>query len=457
MKKLEEIKKYNTFIYEKYEIEDHQNYIKITYFFEIPGLSKFNPSLEIPKKKDKKITAFLQKLVFHIGLVELISYWKCCCPKNVYIKCGYLNEDQKKWFKKLYFLGLGEFFYTNNIDSQLESFMNISIQYPEENIYEEIFAGKGSMIAIGGGKDSCVSLDLTKNLENRVGFIINPKPIMLECAKTAGLNEKEILQIKRTISPQLIELNNSGFLNGHTPFSAMLAFVSYLTAYLNNKEYIILSNESSANESNVQGTKINHQYSKSYEFENDFNEYVQKYLCKKIKYFSLLRPLNEYQIGMLFSKIPEYHQIFKSCNKGSKEIPWVWCGNCAKCLFVFSLLSPYLYSEKLIAIFKTDLFEKKELKNTFLDLLGFGKNKPFDCVGTYEEVNYAISKTILKLNKENKKLPYLLEFYKQNYPLIQDKELLETQYNEEHSLPKEFEQILERRLYDFTNNIKTRK
>ena len=34
----------------------------------------------------------------------------------------------------------------------------------------------------------------------------------------------------------------------------------------------VLSNESSANEPTVIGTKINHQYSKTYEFENDFNE-----------------------------------------------------------------------------------------------------------------------------------------------------------------------------------------
>ena len=44
-----------------------------------------------------------------------------------------------------------------------------------------------------------------------------------------------------------------------------------------SKKYILLSNESSANESNVDGTKINHQYSKTYEFECDFNEYTKKY------------------------------------------------------------------------------------------------------------------------------------------------------------------------------------
>lgn len=62
------------------------------------------------------------------------------------------------------------------------------------------------------------------------------------------------------------------------------------------------------------GEKINHQYSKSYEFENDFEEYSKKYLKTEIKYFSFLRPLNELQIAKLFSKYKKYHKVFKSCN-----------------------------------------------------------------------------------------------------------------------------------------------
>ena len=447
MKTLKELQKYDTFIYQDYKIVDEKEHLTITYFFEIPGLTKFEPTLVIPKKESKLITPLTKELVFHIGLIELISYWKCCCPKNVIIHCGYLEEEQKEWLKKLYFLGLGEFFYTNKIELDANEFMNITCT-GEKIFTEEEFIGEGAMIAIGGGKDSCVSLDLTKNLEKRVAFIINPKPVMLECAEKSGLKNEEIIKIKRTIAPSLIELNQEGYLNGHTPFSAMVAFVSYLTAYLNDKKYIILSNESSANESNIIGTKINHQYSKTYEFENDFNNYTKKYFKIDIQYFSLLRPLNEYQIGMLFSKIPEYHNIFKSCNKGSKMTPWIWCGECAKCLFVFSLLSPFLYPNQLIDIFKKDLFQKEELLQTFQELLGYGNNKPFDCVGTYEEVNYAIIKTIRKLEKEERELPFLLKYYKDHYPLLEFEKSLEKKYNQEHNVPTQFEALLKEKLND---------
>jgi hypothetical protein len=64
-----------------------------------------------------------------------------------------------------------------------------------------------------------------------------------------------------------------------------------LFSYLYNYKYIILSNEKSASEENLiwNSLKINHQYSKSFEFEKDFVEYKNKYISKNIKYFSLLR------------------------------------------------------------------------------------------------------------------------------------------------------------------------
>jgi hypothetical protein len=177
----------------------------------------------------------------------------------------------------------------------------------------------------------------------------------------------------------------------------MVAFLTYLTANLLGKKYIALSNEDSANQSNVDGENINHQYSKSFEFEKDIRFYFEQFLSSGVEYFSMLRPITELQIAMLFSKQKQYHKTFKSCNVGSKQSPWVWCCNCPKCLFVFSILSPFLYKDENIEIFGEDLFEKESLKETFIELCGFGETKPFECVGTYEEVRFAISKKIEKI------------------------------------------------------------
>ena len=433
-------KEYPNFIYKKFEIEDTNEYFKVTYFFEIENLMEFTPTLTFKKINTNYDKNFLDYLIFHVGLVELISYWKASCSPNVYIKAGYIDEEQIKWFKKLYYYGLGEFFFVNGIDAQEEDFMNIYCD-GEKQEFNISYNGCGNLIPIGGGKDSVVSLELLKNsFDINNPFIINPKEVTLECAHVGGYDDDKIVTVKRTICKNLIELNKQGFLNGHTPFSALVAFLSYLTAYMNGKRYIVLSNESSANESTVANTKINHQYSKTYEFENDFNEYTKKYFKINIKYFSLLRPLSEFQIGMLFSEYKKYHKTFKSCNVGSKENPWVWCLNCPKCLFVYIILSPYLYKDDLLDIFGEDLFEKESLLPIFKELTGNAKTKPFECVGTIKEVRYAISLVIEKLKNEN--LPFLLKYYKDNYSLELGNLNLKEEFNDEHNLDEEFLNLL---------------
>lgn len=432
--------KYDTFIYDSYEIEELENTTKITYNFVVPSLTQYKPTLEVKKFK---IDSFTKNLIFHIGLVELVSYWKATCSKNVIIKAGYINKEQIEFFKKLYFYGLGELFYTNGITPNYDDFINIKCELKEQNIEIPKYVGNGNLIPIGGGKDSNVTLEIMKSdFEDNLCFIINPKQVTLSCAQTAGYSNEKIVTVKRTIDKNLIELNKQGFINGHTPFSALVAFLSYFNAYITGKKYILLSNESSANESNVDGTKINHQYSKTYEFECDFNEYTKKYFKIDIKYFSLLRPLSEYQIAMLFSNYEKYHEIFKSCNVGSKKEPWHWCCSCPKCLFVYIILSPFLYKEKLIRIFGEDLFEKEDLLDIFIELAGYGKTKPFECVGTYEEVRYAITKTISKLDKK----PYLLKYYKEHFELENLNKNLENKYNLENNLNPYFENLLKSEL-----------
>ena len=447
-------KKYKEFYYNSYSLSEDKEAIYLSYNFEIPGLTKFEPKIKILKKqinfKNINITC-AQNMAFHIGLIELISYWKATCSPNVIIKCGYLNSEQINWWKKLYFYGLGELFYTNNINTDINSFMNIQCTNSQSKIeYDKIEDNSsGYIVPIGGGKDSVVTLEVL-NIDKEKDFclIINPKPVTLDCAKIAGFKSDNIIEIYRTIDKNLIELNQKGFINGHTPFSAMLAFVSYFVAYLLGKKYIALSNENSANESNVIGEKINHQYSKSFEFECDFQEYSNKYLKAPVKYFSFLRPLNELQIAKIFARKEKYHQTFKSCNVGSKTLPWKWCCNCAKCLFAYIILSPYLYKEKLVSIFGEDMFENTNLLKTFIELTGNGKTKPFDCVGTFEEVNFAVSLTIQGLEEKGSSLPYLLDYYQKNYELANTSIDITKRYNTKNNLTDEQNEVLRKAVFE---------
>ncbi len=447
MKTYESLRKqYKQFIYRGFEVTEEPGKVCITYDFEIPGLSSFAPTWEIPCDKENigEDEKFLN-MVFSLGMVELISYWKITCPPEVVIEPYGLTKEQIAWWKSLYFNGLGEFYYTNGIEENEEDFMTILAE--SETFMPEgeaaIDADAGCLIPVGGGKDSSVSLELLKAMGQDEGknfcYIINPRGATLDSAAAAGYGEERILAVKRTLDANMLRLNKEGYLNGHTPFSAIVAFSATITAYLHDLTYIVLSNESSANESTVKGSYVNHQYSKSFQFEKDFHEYEKQYLASGTYYFSLLRPLSEFQIAAYFATLKPYHDVFKSCNAGSKEN--IWCGKCPKCLFVWLILSPFLSQERLIGIFGTDMANNPEMKEYFTQLIGLSEEKPFECVGSRDEINAAITLTIRDY-AEGKELPYLFNYYKaldlyeQNLPVC---ESYFSFYDKEHLLPQAYE------------------
>lgn len=439
-------KKYQVFNFNGYDIYEDEKNIEITYYFEIEGLSKFYPKWTIKKNTNKcfKELKSFKECVFSLGLVELISYWKLTCSPIVNIFSNSLDEFQIKWWKKLYFYGLGEFFYVNKIKTNMNDFMEIKTFGEKIEGKSDDFKLKGNLIPVGGGKDSFVSLELLKDFfEDNHTYVINNVKSAINAIVAAGYSEK-LINVQRTLDNNMIKLNKEGFLNGHTPFSALVAFSSIIVAMIYSKKYICLSNEASANESTVLNDEVNHQYSKSYEFESDFNEYVSKYITNEIKYFSLLRPLSEFDITHIFSKLKKYHKIFRSCNVGSKS--GVWCNKCAKCLFVYVMLSAFLNDDELYEIFNENLLENEEMYELLKELSGLKENKPFECVGTRSEVNSAILKAI-KLRGENIPLLYKKYLKETSYVEVYD----EQYFNSENFVPDKYIEIIKNKLKELKN------
>lgn len=404
-------KQYPLFVYEDFKYSIDEKGLKIEFTF-INGEHTFTPTLLV-EKKDFFSFSHLSKeqldlLIFNMGMVELISYWKAFCSPKVIIKPYALKKEQIDFYKKLYYNGLGEFFYVNGINVSQEEFLNIENHSNNYTITQSFEVEDRYIVPIGGGKDSVVTMDLLLSANRDVvPFIINPRGATVDCCSIAGFSQEKTLTCKRVIDAHLLELNSQGCLNGHTPFSAMLAFTTLLISAISKRKYIALSNEDSASESTVKGSEVNHQYSKSLEFENDFRAYVAKFVSEDFYYFSFLRPLSELHIAKLFSKL-NYQSVFKSCNAGSKQN--IWCGKCPKCLFAFIILSPFLSKEELIEIFSKNLFEDKDLEEYFLQLCGERQTKPFECVGTISEVRAALS-LCLRNKRKDFENDYLMKIF----------------------------------------------
>ena len=440
-------REFSTFTFERQTVKCENGALSLAFDFNLDERYHFRPTMEIPARSffdwDNIPEAQLQTLAFQIGMTELVSYWKIACPKRVVVKPFALTESQKAFWKKLYYNGLGEFLYLNSISVSEADLMEI-VTLPIDSMPSHglrwndmgscVQFEERTLVPVGGGKDSVVTLECLRNEIPVIPLIVNPRGATLNCVKTAGYKENEFIVINRTLDPTMLKLNAEGYLNGHTPFSALLAFISILVAFGSRSKYIALSNENSANESTVPGTNINHQYSKSIEFESDFRNYVAENINDEVQYFSFLRPLSELQIAKLFSQCEAYHSVFRSCNAGSKTDSW--CGKCPKCLFTWIILSPFLSPEKLTANFGKDLMADESLRPILEELNGTAAVKPFECVGTVEEVRACLKDAGISTGSMTAaaKVPEPVEG-----PTVE--EILQ-RFNTNHFLPPQFEQIL---------------
>jgi hypothetical protein len=154
-----------------------------------------------------------------------------------------------------------------------------------------------TLVPIGGGKDSLVSIELLKSAnEPATAVWIGNSPLIAACAARTGL---PTLNIGREISPILFEYNKDGAYNGHIPVTAINSAILAVAAVLYGFDTIAFSNERSASSATLEydGQPVNHQWSKGWEFERTFHALLKARVAADLHYFSLLRPLSELAVA----------------------------------------------------------------------------------------------------------------------------------------------------------------
>lgn len=381
----------STFTFDSYNFDQATGQVRLVYLL---GKVEFVETITLPmdgvnmNRIDQKE---LDRTLFALHLIAGISYYKTTCAKHIKVKSGILSKKQADFWNETYTHGLGEFFYKNQIDyrglinfpfSDEERLMQLSSKPSNPNV----------LVPIGGGKDSVLTAELLKKAGVKFETLTVKEALPIK--QTSELIGADRLMVKRIMAPTLDELNKQpGIYNGHVPITAILSFVSVVVAILHKHTDVIFSLEQTANEGNLEylGQEINHQYSKSLEFERSLQNYLAMFVSKNIRVFSLIRPLSEFDIVRRFSKLETYFAAFSSCNQNftfentNAGQATFWCCECPKCAFMFAMLSAWLPHTRVIEIFGHDLFEKQELEPLFKELLGVKGNKPFECVGTAEE------------------------------------------------------------------------
>ena len=414
----------------RYSLDDE---LKFTETIQLPKLSTINYQLST-----------IQPTLFALHLIGGTSYYKTCCPKNIEVRSGTLTKDQADFWNTVYTKGLAEFFYRNGIDSTDLIQFPYELDKPEqaENTKYEIRNTK-YLVPIGGGKDSMVTAELLKDAEIDFDFFrLGSHPIIDDLVQAAG---KDLVTAKRSLDPKLFELNEQGALNGHVPITAYISFLTVLLAQLHGYKGVIFSNERSANFGNIthNDVDVNHQWSKSKEFEDMLQDYLADEVGTNVQYFSLLRGMSELAISQLFLQHPEYVHTATSCNKNwriNNDDPKPrWCGECPKCAFVFCQFAAFTSAEKLTKMFGKNLFADESLLPLYRELLNLDGMKPFECVGTPEEMQAAF---LLALAQEGwEDTPAMQLFLTESAPGIHNsQELIEEvlQLSDDHLIPADF-------------------
>lgn len=335
-----------------------------------------------------KLVPLLKALHLALG----ISYYKIFLSQTIRhpYQMGALEAD---FWNKVFQNGLGEFLYVNNLKtSQIASFT--AQGGTPSPVIQHNLVGE-TMLGLGGGKDSIVSGELLKSVGvTTEGFVMATGEQLGQTKAVAEVMGIKLNAVKRQLDPQLLKLQEMpGAYKGHVPISLIFGLVGAVLALSTGKKYVVVGNESSASTPTIKGKNgdVNHQWSKSFAFEQSLQSYLKQYVCPDLIYFSAIRPLSSVAVAKRFAQLPKYFEVFTSDNYVFRIDPRKrpngrWSLESPKSLSSFILLSPWLSEAEMLRIFGRNFMSQAKLEKLFLELTGAKGLPPLDCVGTVDEL-----------------------------------------------------------------------
>ncbi len=379
---------YKEFIFESYHYDPAVSTLSLRYrFSEGPSFQEtlvFDFAARALSATESQVLDRIFRLVF---LTSGVSYYKAYIPKTLICESFPIDENTAEFLHKFYEKGLAEFGFRNGIS--LNNHFRIQSTAAPATAPIALNLPRRTCVPVGGGKDSIVTIEcLKRSGEPLILFSLGDAEPINACITTAQL---PFIRVHRRLDGALLRLNEAGALNGHVPITGILSAIALACAVMAGFDTVAMSNEHSASVPNlkIDGIEINHQFSKSLDFEQTLSDYLQDRITPSITYFSLLRPLSEIEIARRFSSYPAYFGVFRSCNTAFRQSRAArgrhWCCDCPKCRFVFLALSLFVAKPELIGIFGHNILDDETQRDGFAELCGLQEHKPFECVGETSE------------------------------------------------------------------------
>lgn len=363
----------------------------------------------------------VERLAALLGYIDGLSYWKAFFAPRYEIAVAGAPASVQAWCQELLLNGMAECAYRNNLLHELQA---CRVEF--DTIYRAGARGMlgpqqekrydNDLLLFSGGKDSLATRLYVERLGGRLGLIDYKwgwDDIEARSTNDAESAEYEI-NIRRQLDAKLRELNVSGVINGHVPFSAYLGLAGVVAAEACGASTVLAGNTRSDDEPNVRvdGWPINHQWSKSLKFELGFRALLAD-LGAEARYECPLRPFFELQV----IKFLMDHRVdlgrLRTCNR----VEAGWCGQCTKCLWVFVALAALTGDHETERILGFRPTATEYTLDALSAMTGIDDiERPFECTGTTLEVRTALGCIYTWLLPEGK-LRSFSEQWAVQYPL----------------------------------------
>lgn len=326
-------------------------------------------------------------------LIAGLSYYKAGAARRVDLGTTPVGAHGRRLLEAAITDGLGEFAYRNELS--LDDVVVVGGLGAER--YEPLLDASMVLTPFGGGIDSVVTVcELNSGLRQTL-FIVSPVGGRFEpLERTAAVTALPVVRARRQLDAQILSGDDNLF-NGHVPVTAMVTLLAVVAGVASGRGGVVMSNEHSSSAPNVlwYDRAINHQWSKSWVAEELIAAAVSERIGPELVVASFLRDRSELWVARAFAGRPEFHHVFRSCNRAftqtSDSRAANWCGRCDKCLFINLILAPFLPRAALRAIFDSEPLANSALRDQLRALVGVGlDHKPFECVGDPDESAVAL-------------------------------------------------------------------
>lgn len=379
------------FVFDNVTFDESTGEALFRYYFE-GGLS-FTERVQFVVQDEMYSRNALERALLLTFMLIGTSYYKTAPTSVVRFANHMIDAWQANFLNMVYQEGLSQFAFENNLTrTDLAHFTptgaaDASVAYD----------GSGILQLQSGGKDSLLTAALLseRNADTTSLYVgsSNSYPVVID---QLGIP----IIVRRTIDRQALLLaKERGGRNGHVPVTYIALAIGVVQAVLSHKNTVIASIGHEGEEPHgwIADLPVNHQWSKTWQAEQLFAEYINRYVSQDIRVGSPLRQYSEVKVAELFADRAwaKFGHSFSSCNvanysQGTDNTKLWWCGKCPKCANSYLLFAPFIASDELQLLFGgRDLFADLSLETTFKGLLGIeGVMKPFECIGEVEELRW---------------------------------------------------------------------